>query len=272
MNKRTVISVLGCGWLGFPLAQQLAENGFFVRGSTTSTEKLKSLSEKNIDPFLVQFNPHYTSGRGKEFFNCDIIIVTIPPKKEYDLFLLQMQELSKIILEYRIPNTIFISSTGVYGDINTEVDEYSIPRPDTISGKSMLAAEELFLGKAFQTTIIRFGGLIGPGRHPGRFFSGKKDIPNGKAPVNLIHLDDCIGIIEKVIQKDSWNKIYNACAPQHPSRKDFYTAAAADAGLPLPEFKDELQKWKIVKSRNTPEFLNYQFKCDLKKLFKAREK
>src|SRR5690606_15302388 len=121
--------------------------------------------------------------------------------------------------------------------------------PETDSGKAMLAAEALFSeNPAFQTTVIRLGGLIGPGRHPGRFFSGKKNVPNGMAPVNLIHLDDCIGLIEAVIEKNIWNGVFNACAPQHPSRQEFYSNAAKSAGLPLPHFRNELQEWKMVNS------------------------
>ena len=39
----TKISILGCGWLGLPLAKALIENGFSVKGSTTSTDKLTAL-------------------------------------------------------------------------------------------------------------------------------------------------------------------------------------------------------------------------------------
>ena len=30
--------ILGCGWLGLPLAQQLVEDGHIVRGSTTQIQ------------------------------------------------------------------------------------------------------------------------------------------------------------------------------------------------------------------------------------------
>lgn len=270
MEKATVISVLGCGWFGFPLAVRLAEKGFFVRGSTTSAKKLDELSGKGIDPFLVQFNPRFQNIEGEEFFNTDILIINLPPKGNFGMFIEQIQEVLKHILKHQIKKVLFISSTSVYGEMNAEVNEDIVPQPETLSGKAMLAAESIFLeNTTFQTAIIRFGGLIGPGRHPGRFFSGKKDIPNGEAPVNLIHLNDCIGIVETVIEKNAWNNVFNACSPQHPSRRKFYTAAAKDAGLPPPEFKDELLNWKVVNSRNIPNILNYQFVRDLNKLVRS---
>mgnify|MGYP003615968040 CR=1 FL=1 len=39
------ISILGCGWLGFPLAQKLIETGYEVKGSTTSESKLEALKK-----------------------------------------------------------------------------------------------------------------------------------------------------------------------------------------------------------------------------------
>ena len=39
----TKISILGCGWLGLPLAKAIVENGFSVKGSTTSSEKIATL-------------------------------------------------------------------------------------------------------------------------------------------------------------------------------------------------------------------------------------
>lgn len=47
----TKISILGCGWLGLPLAKALIENGFSVKGSTTSTDKLTALENDGITPF-----------------------------------------------------------------------------------------------------------------------------------------------------------------------------------------------------------------------------
>ena len=48
------ISILGCGWLGFPLAKKLIEIGFEVKGSTTSENKLALLKSNNIEPFLLR--------------------------------------------------------------------------------------------------------------------------------------------------------------------------------------------------------------------------
>ena len=41
VENKKIIGILGCGWLGLPLAQQLVEDGHIVRGSTTQNSKLE---------------------------------------------------------------------------------------------------------------------------------------------------------------------------------------------------------------------------------------
>jgi 3-hydroxyisobutyrate dehydrogenase-like beta-hydroxyacid dehydrogenase len=48
----TKISILGCGWLGLPLAKAIVENGFSVKGSTTSTDKLTALENAGINSWI----------------------------------------------------------------------------------------------------------------------------------------------------------------------------------------------------------------------------
>ena len=87
-----------------------------------------------------------------------------------------------------------------------------------------------------QTTVLRPAGLVGPNRPPGRFYAGKKDIPGGSAPVNLVHLDDVIGAIQNILEQNAWGGTYNLCATKHPTKAQFYTQAAQSLGLPLPQF------------------------------------
>jgi hypothetical protein len=42
--------------------------------------------------------------------------------------------------------------------------------------------------------------------------AGRENLENPDAPINLIHQTDCIGIILKIIEKNSWGETYNAAA------------------------------------------------------------
>ena len=41
-EEREKISILGCGWLGLPLAKSLLAKGYKIKGSTTSESKLEA--------------------------------------------------------------------------------------------------------------------------------------------------------------------------------------------------------------------------------------
>ncbi len=255
------VSIAGCGWYGFALAKTLVSKGIMVKGSTTTAEKLSQLSAEGIKPYLIDFADQETIN--SDFFDCDILWIAIPPKTRSgngDGYLNSINNLINGSKLNEIKQVILISSTSVYADTNSEVNEQSSTNPDTLSGQVMLQSEELLKKeKSFTTTIIRFAGLIGPGRHPGRFFGGKKDIPNGNAPVNLIHLTDCIGLSCAIIDQKSFGHTYNACTPNHPTKKEFYNKAALRVGLEQPEFLDEKKDWKIISSLYVDQMLNYQY-------------
>ncbi|HSN47930.1 MAG TPA: hypothetical protein VLR29_04135, partial [Flavobacterium sp.] len=149
----------------------------------------------------------------------------------------------------------------VYGEDNLIVTEETELNPDTESGRQLVQAEQLMQSNPnFKTTILRFGGLIGEDRHPIKFLAGRTNLENPNAPINLIHQDDCIGIILKIIEQNSWNETFNAVTPFHPSRKEYYTQKAIEFKLALPEFNSEnLTFGKTISSSKVETILGYTF-------------
>ncbi|MDR3695115.1 SDR family oxidoreductase [Mucilaginibacter sp.] len=258
-----VVSILGCGWYGKALAADLLKKGTIVKGSATSPEKLEVLDSLRILPYLAIFDSkEKTVDPG--FFKCDVMVISVPPRLkagEDGEYLAKIQQAINACMQYGVKKIIYISSTGVYGEVNHEVSELDDPKPDTASGLILFEAEQHFQKEtSFKTTVIRFGGLIGPGRHPGRFFAGKSNIPNGLAPVNLIHQDDCVGITTAIIDQDTFGYLFNGCSPDHPAKAAYYREMAEKANLPAPQFINELKNRKIVNSNNVPGILKYEFK------------
>ena len=256
------VSILGCGWLGKSLAKFLMEKGFSVKGSTRSVEGLKSIKDLGITPFQIDLNPKLLCS-DYDFFDSEILIINFPPERREDILTyhpVQFYNLLKAINQSNIRKVLFVSSTSVYANTNNEVTEDSVEVPEKSSGKALRAVEEMLLGQhSLETTIIRFGGLIGGDRLPGRFLAGKKELKNGEAPVNLIHRDDCICIIYEVIRQGIWNETFNACMGEHPLRRNFYTAAAKKIGMPSPSFSEDTQEFKVVSSEKLKSALNYKF-------------
>ena len=261
-NVHIRVSIVGCGWLGLPLAKFLISKNFSVKGSTARVEKLNLLEKFGIVPYLVQLNPDLIGNSLNAFFDSDIAIINIPPgrKSGSDDYVLKMQNLNAAINSSPIKKVIFISSTSVYPNNNFLVNEES--DIDISEGAlRMFYAEDVFRKNSnLQTTIIRMAGLIGPDRHPGRFFGGRENTPNGLAPVNLIHLEDCIGLIYEVINRNFWNKTMNGVAPSHPRKQDFYVQASMKYNGSKASFIPEKGDFKIVESKIVGNELPYQFK------------
>lgn len=261
----TQISILGCGWLGFPLAKAFIRDGFSIKGSTTSQPKLILLKENNIAPYLISLYENEIVGDVTVFLkDSEILIIDIPPKLRGDSeenFVKKIENLISFVEKSSIKKVLFVSSTSVYGENNSMVTEETIPNPDTESGKQLCQVEQLLQSNTnFETTILRFGGLIGKDRHPVRHMSGKIGIENPNAPVNLIHQEDCIGIIRKVVGTQSWNETFNGVHPFHPTRKEYYTQKAEALQLTLPVFNMEAKNsGKIISSHKIEQQLKYTF-------------
>ena len=261
----TKISILGCGWLGMPLAKALLQNNFLVSGSTTSEDKLKVLEQQGIMPFLIALSEKETTGNVTGFLeNSEILIIDIPPKlrgSENENFVSKIKNMISFIERSLIKNVIFISSTSVYGASPALVSEETVPQPDTESGKQLLQTEQLLQNNShFKTTVLRFGGLIGDDRHPIKFLAGRENLDQPDAPINLIHQEDCIGIIQKIIRTHAWNETFNAVAPFHPSREQYYTQKAVDLNLALPKFISSTNSvGKIILSGRVETVLKYTF-------------
>jgi nucleoside-diphosphate-sugar epimerase len=260
------ISILGCGWLGFPLAESLIGKGFSVKGSTTSLKKILDMRKAGIEAFKIVVSGSGIDGNMTSFLeNSEILIIDIPPKLRGDLpenFVNKIKKIIPFIKAAKIQKVIFISSTAVYNDDYSTVTETTQTNPDTESGKQLVAAEKLFFVNMFDfsTTKVRFGGLIGEDRHPVYHLAGKQNLGNPRAAVNLIHQIDCIGIIEKIIEKECWNQTFNAVAPFHPKREEYYTQKAAELGLPLPVFSENPTSFgKIIHANLVESELNYKF-------------
>ncbi|MDF9796195.1 nucleoside-diphosphate-sugar epimerase [Catalinimonas alkaloidigena] len=266
MNKgEKTISILGCGWLGLPLAERLLEKGFLVKGSSTSTEKLQGLSEKGIQPFHIHLSPQINADYQPEFFESQVLILNIPPgRRQPDIETIypqQISELIKVAGETSLKKILFVGSTSVYPNLNREVTEEDAGGQISSSGKAILKAEQILHNQnRFQISILRFCGLYNRERNPGRFLAGKELSSSGKDRVNLIHQEDCIRIIMKLIEKESWGETFNACGDQHPEKEQFYPVAAKHLGLTPPSFDDKASaSYKIINSGKLKQKLDYSF-------------
>ncbi len=261
----STIAIAGLGWLGLPLAAQLQELGHTVKGSVTSQTKQDELKSYGFDVYRVEIAEDEIRGEIQGFLEqSEILIILIPPGLRRNTghnHALRMAQLLDAVEKSSVKKVILISSTGVYDDAQGKVTEADLPQPQDDKGKQLVEVEQLFFtSPTLKSTIIRFGGLVGGSRNPVKYLAGRSVLSNGDAPVNLIHRDDCIGIILAVIYKNAFGHIINGVHPEHPSKKEYYTKQALELNLDPPQYEDEDEEtFKQVDSVNLKSVLGYSF-------------
>lgn len=237
------VAIVGLGWLGMPLALALNARGWQVTGSKTTPDGVEAARMCGIESYPLELTPELVcdSDELDALLNVDALVVTLPARRtgEGDTFYQQaVQEIVDSALAHRIPRIIFTSSTSVYGDVDGTVKESTPLQPVTHSGR-VLKELEAWLHQLPGTSvdILRLAGLVGPGRHPGRFFAGKT-APNGSHGVNMVHLEDVVSAITLLLETPKGGRTYNLCAPHHPARAEFYPVMARQLGLEPPQFSN----------------------------------
>jgi nucleoside-diphosphate-sugar epimerase len=257
------ISILGCGWLGLPLAAHLLSRGYSVKGSTTTNEKLSVLKGKGIEPFLIDLSLDLTQQSIIEFLNSDLLIINIPPgtrRNKGDEHLSQLAALIPHIKKSSLSKIIFVSSTSVYADNNQIAKEEDLKTEADAENVTLFKAEEMIKATGLEHLILRCGGLTGHDRILVKYFAGKKDLPMGHCPVNLIHLDDLINIVTVFVEGQWWNDTYNICSPLHPLKKHFYTDLAHRMNMEPPVYDDkDASNYKTISSDKLIQDTKYSF-------------
>lgn len=249
-TQKPQTSILGCGWLGVPLALGLIEKGHIVYGSTTSESRLSELKQNGIRPFLIDISDKDVDI--SDFLLSDILVIAVTSKS-----IESFKNLIYKIEKSQLRKVLFISSTSVYPNTNGIVTEKTETNNSALS-----EIEKLFISNSFfESTVVRFGGLFGYSRKPGRFIKSNKIIDNPEGYINFIHQDDCIRIVEQIIEKNIWDETLNACCDDHPSRREFYTTQFKKLGREGIRFNEQADNnYKIVSNKKMKELLNYKFR------------
>jgi len=252
--KQKTIGILGLGWLGIALAQELLEQGHTVKGTVRSKDKIGDLKKEGIDTYYLELTEDKIYGDLADFFiNLDTLFINIPPglrKNPESDFAYRMKLLMTFVANANIEQVIFVSSTSVFKDeISIPVyDETSIPNATSNNGKKIARAEQVVLDFVPTATILRPCGLIGDDRHPIKMLTGRTNVKNPDAPVNLVTRDYIIHIASQLINEQLKATIVNAVSEPHEPRESYYQRIATAWQLPAPEFTQDTESMgkKIV--------------------------
>lgn len=205
------ILIVGSGDIGGGLAKSLAAKGHTVWGMRRSDKPIGdgittiSADVSDMESLIGQI-PN----------ELDYVVYSIASpefsEEGYNLYYVQglMHILALLKQQHENPKrVIFVSSTSVYSQHDGSwVDETTPATPTAFAGRKMLEAEEKLAASEFPHTAVRFSGIYGPGRIRliNQAKKGSHCDPEPELWTNRIHRDDCIGVLEFIIEQDMAGK------------------------------------------------------------------
>jgi nucleoside-diphosphate-sugar epimerase len=270
MDVKSVL-VVGCGYIGLPLARLAKTAGRQVFTTTRKRERFAALAEIGFTPIRWdvtemsgELNDHIKSADSKNRLTRmgDLIAKSKYPLPEVDVVVYSVgfdRSLGKPIEEVFSaglfftlaalpgkPKVVYASSTGVYGDARGAlIDEHALPEPTDPSGQACLNAEKMLHTIAdvqgLDYCILRFAGIYGAGRllNAEPLKKGEPIPADGAAWINLIHQDDAAMALWKAVLYGESGEVYNI-ADGHPVRRqEFYLKLAELLKAPPPKFAPE---------------------------------
>ena len=238
--------IVGCGFLGWPLALRWVATGDRVFAMTRSESRADQFSAKGLSPVVADITkPGILKTAIADLPPIDTIVFAVGmDRSQYnDIYDVYVEGLRRFVDSYPHPikHLIYVSSTGVYGDFGGDwVNEASETNPAREGGKACLAAEALLAESTENWTVLRMAGLYGGQRVPTKSLIEKRDwerlSPSGY--LNLIHQTDAVAAIDAAAQIKPMKEVILCSDGKPPVRGDYYQYIANNFGLgeiPWPE-------------------------------------
>lgn len=161
---------------------------------------------------------------------------------------------------------VYVSSTSVYGENNGEwVNEDVKPAPRSQTAQVLLQGEGLMESLGLPGTIVRFGGIYGPGRQMYLRRVARGDPCTPGLWTNRIHVHDCASMLQHLLELDSLHPSYIGVDHCPVQQCRLMAWLASDMGLPFETGRDaadgtgkRLSNRRIVDSGFTFAYPSYE--------------
>ncbi|NJB85893.1 nucleoside-diphosphate-sugar epimerase [Lewinella marina] len=226
------VAVLGAGWLGLSLIADLSSDRG-VRGSYRREAGREAVIRAGGEPFMIDL-PELAAPLEAFLAGASSLVITLPPggrrhgEATTGQYLAALAPLRDFLRDDL--HVVYTSSTGVYGrSVGGPVTEETPVDPDTHSASAVVAAERWLADHCSTLSVLRLGGLYGPGRDPVDFFRLRDAIPAGDAPVNMLSRHEALSALRFILDTRATGT-YNVCGAEHPSKREFYGNLFRSAG------------------------------------------
>lgn len=270
------VLIVGCGYVGLPLGEELVRLGhevYGVRRSAAGTEEMKAAG---IRPLIADVTKREELAQLPGPF--DWVVNCISSSKggveEYrEVYLKGTRNLAEWLSTSPPKKFVYTSSTSVYGQTDSSaVKESSPTEPASETGRVLVETEKALLeSKNIPGVILRVAGIYGPGR--GHLFlqylkNEARIAGQGERIINMIHRDDLTGVIIAALKNGRAGEIYNAVDDEPVAQIHFFRWLSETLGKWMPPFatveENAARKRgltnKKVQNRKVKMELGYQFK------------
>jgi nucleoside-diphosphate-sugar epimerase len=232
------VVILGCGYVGLELGRQLTDAGHEVVGVRRSDAGLDAIEAAGFDAVRADLTDAGSlsavpdadwvvyaasaDGRGAEAARSAYVDGL---RTAVETFSARASAPDRLV---------YTSSTGVYGDHGGSwVDESTPPEPATERQRVLLEAERVALeATPMDGTVVRFGGLYGPGRYRLDYYL---DGPVTEGYLNSTHRDDAAGVVAHLLRADrARGRVVLAVDDEPVSKWNFADWLADECGRPRP--------------------------------------
>lgn len=239
------VLVVGCGYIGAPLALTLARSGHEVIALRRSAGTPAQLADGGVRVLPVDIADPGALVRIPASFDWVVNCVASGGGSAED-YRRTYLEGTRHLLDWlsAVPPRLFVytGSTGVYGQTDGRmVDESSPATADTPTARVLRATEELLLEAArsreFPAIVLRLAGIYGPGRGYWwrQFLAGEARVEgDGRRVLNMVHRDDVIGAVLAALERGRPGEIYNVVDDAPVTQIELLTWLGQRTGRPLP--------------------------------------
>ncbi|NOS71272.1 MAG: SDR family oxidoreductase [Verrucomicrobia bacterium] len=263
------VLIVGCGYVGLPLAVELVRLGHQVSGLRRSASD--ALRATGITPLSGDITRPETLRDLPNNFDWVVNCAATGGGTVEDYRQLYLEG-TRNLIEWLVPGSagilpagskdnqtatrrqdgsaprfVYTSSTGVYGQNDGSlVDETSATEPASETAQILVATEKLLLQLARERNIpamiLRAAGIYGPERGYllKQFLRGDARIEGAGARVlNMIHRDDLIASIIAALERGYGGEIYNVVDDEPVSQLEFFRWLASTLDKPMPPIVPE---------------------------------
>lgn len=291
------VLILGCGYVGLPLAAELVRRGHEVYGVCRSYERAREIGQAGVNAIVTDITEPTALEAVEPVF--DWIVNTLSSEKggveEYRAIYLEgMRRILNWLKDWQpspaevelppaapvsrqlrsIRKFVYTSSTSVYAQTDGSwVTEESATEPQSETSRVLVDTERVLLSAAqknnFPAVLLRVAGIYGPGR--GHLFQqylrGEAHITgDGSRLINMIHRDDVVAAIIAGLERGRPGAICNVVDDEPVSQLEFFRWLADKLAMPMPPTAKEsaTRKRGLTNKRVSNRKLRLELGCELK--------